>query len=150
MLRYRLRLEPDDNGTVLVTSPDLPIVTYGAGEAEALHNAVGAIHTIVESMMRARDDIPLPLGSASAGPCYDVSLQAELKIRLHQAMKAAGLTRVDLGDRLGLSRGSVDRLFRLASTSKIEQIEQAFAALGKSVMLDVKDVTGPKAFERAA
>ena len=150
MLRYRLRLEADDNGTVLVTSPDLPIVTYGAEETEALHNAVDAIHTIIESMMRASNDIPLPLESASAGPFYDLPLQAELKIRLHQALKSAGMTRADLVRRLGWNRVSVDRLFRLAYQSKIEQIEQAFAVLGKSLVIDIKDTDGSNALERAA
>lgn len=150
MLRYRLHLEPDDNGTVLVTSPDLPIVTYGVGETEALHNAVDAIDTIIESMMRARDDIPMPLESASGDQFYAVPLQTELKIRLHQALKAAGMTRADLVRRLGWNRESVDRLFRLAHQSKIEQIEQAFAALGKAVVIEVKDANGSKAFERAA
>ena len=150
MLRYRLRLEPDDNGTVLVTSPDLPIVTYGVGEAEALHNAVDAINTVIESMMRARDDVPLPLEGTSDDPFFGVPLQTEFKIRLHQAMKGAGLTRADLVRRLGWNRESVDRLFRLTHQSKIEQIEQAFAALGKSVFIEVKDDGRSNSFERAA
>ena len=150
MLRYRLRLEPDDNGTVLVTSPDLPIVTYGVGETEALHNAGDAINTIIESMMRARDDVPMPLQGASDDPFYGVPLQTELKIRLHQALKAADLTRADLVRRLGWNRESVDRLFRLAHQSKIEQIEQAFAALGKSVFIEIKDDSRSTSFERAA
>ena len=150
MLRYRLCFEPDDNGTVLVTSPDIPIVTYGVGETEALHNAVDAINTIIESMMRARDDVPMPLESASGDPFYGVPLQTELKIRLHQTLKAAGLTRADLTRRLGWNRESVDRLFRLAHKSKIEQIEQAFTALGKSVVIDVKEGSGSTSFERAA
>ena len=150
MLRYRLRLEPDDNGTILVTSPDIPIVTYGVGETEALRNAVDAINTIIESMMKARDDIPMPLESASDDPFYDVPLQTELKIRLHQALRAAGLTRADLVRRLGWDRESVDRLFRLAHQSKIEQIEQAFAALGKLVVIEVKEGSGSNSFGRAA
>ena len=130
-------LQPDDNGTVLVTSPDLPIVTYGVGETEALHNAADVVNTMIESMMSALEDVPMPLEIASCEPFYDVPLRTELNIRLHQALRAAGLTRADLVRRLGWTPEFVDRLFRLAHKSKIEQIEQAFAALGKSVVIEV-------------
>ena len=43
MLGYRIKLAPDDNGTVLVTCPALPeVTTFGADEADALRRAVGA------------------------------------------------------------------------------------------------------------
>ena len=151
MLRYRLRPEPDDNGTVLVTSPDIPIVTYGVGETEALQNAVDAIHyDHRESDESAGTTSPMPLEGAGDDPLYGVPLQTELKIRLHQALKAADLTRADLVRRLGWDRESLDRLFRLAHQSKIEQIEQAFAALGKSVFIEVRDDSRSTSFERAA
>ncbi len=82
MLRYRLRLEPDDNGTVLVTSPDLPIVTYGVGEDRGASQRRRCHQdTIIESMMRARDDVPMPPQGASGDPFYGVPLQTELKIQ---------------------------------------------------------------------
>ncbi len=139
MLRYRLHLEPDDNDTVLVTSPDLPIVTYGTDRAEALRNAAEAIDVVIESMMSAREDIPVPVFDDEIGvPFRAVSLQTELKVRLHQAMMAAGLTRADIVRRLGWNRESVDRLFRLDHNSRIEQIDQAFAALGRIVSIEVR------------
>ena len=111
MLRYRLHLEPDDDDTILVTSPDLPIVTYGADPAEALRNAAEAIDVVIESMMSAREDIPVPVFDDEIGvPFRAVSLQTELKVRLHQAMMAA----------------------------RIEQIDQAFAALGRIVSIEVR------------
>jgi antitoxin HicB len=139
MLRYRLHLEPDDNDTVVVTSPNLPIVTYGADRAEALRNAAEAIDVVIESMMSAREDIPVPVFDDEVGVSFRaVSLQTELKVRLHQAMMAAGLTRADIVRRLGWNRESVDRLFRLDHNSRIEQIDQAFAALGRIVSIEVR------------
>ena len=36
MLSYPVKLTPDDNGTILVTAPDLPEVsTFGADKADA-------------------------------------------------------------------------------------------------------------------
>jgi antitoxin HicB len=44
MIGYRIKLAPDDNGTVLVTCPALPeVTTFGEDEADALRRAVGAI-----------------------------------------------------------------------------------------------------------
>jgi predicted RNase H-like HicB family nuclease len=46
MVDYRVQLTPDDNGTFLVTCPQLPIVaTFGETEPEALRHAVDAIET---------------------------------------------------------------------------------------------------------
>ncbi len=42
MIRYRVELAPDDNGTIVVTSPDVPIVTYGEDRPSALRQAVDA------------------------------------------------------------------------------------------------------------
>jgi len=58
-LRYRLKLEPDDNDMILVTSPDLPIVTYGDTEASALSQAREAAKTILSSLMDAKENIPI-------------------------------------------------------------------------------------------
>jgi antitoxin HicB len=41
--------------------------------------------------------------------------------------------------RLSWNRESVDRLFRLDHASRLDQIEAAFKALGKSVALEVEE-----------
>jgi len=137
MLRYRLKLEPDDNGTVLVTSPDLPIVTYGETEDDAMMQAADAAQAVLESMMEAREDLPVPkIPKGDKSPLLRLPLQTLLKLQLYIAMRTEGLTRADLQRRLGWQRESIDRLFRLNHNSRIDQIEQAFHALGKAV--DIK------------
>ncbi len=140
MIRYRLTSEPDDNGTILVTSPDLPIVTYGDTMAEALKNAREAADVVVQSMIDAREVVPAPEVKDRDAPFVELGLQAEFKVRLHNALRTAGLTRADLQRALGWQRESVDRLFRLDHGSRLEQIEQAFRALGKQVAVSVTDV----------
>ena len=140
MIRFRLKLEPDDNGTVLVTSPDLPIATFGADEGEALRQARAAIHVLMESMISARDAVPIPSCEVEIGEAYHaVDLQTEMKLRLHNALLAAGLTRADLQRSLGWQRESIDRLFRLDHNSRLDQLEAAFKALGKGVMVSLSD-----------
>lgn len=143
MLAYRIKLEPDDNATLLATCPDLPgVVTFGEDRASALAHAVDAIETMVASMMAHNEAIPDP---GTGDPASDLALVrlpllTSLKILLYRALKEDGVTRAELARRLGWHRESVDRLFRVDHASKIEQIEAAFRALGREFAIEVKQV----------
>lgn len=142
MLRYRLNLEPDDNGTILVTSPDLPIVTFGENKLDAIGRAPDAIMAILASLIDAREEVPVPDFDTAGDPdiiFLSPTLQTEMKVRLHNALLAAGMTRADLQRRLGWKRESVDRLFRLDHGSRLDQLEQAFKALDKQIGVMVQD-----------
>jgi antitoxin HicB len=139
MLNYKVQLSPDDNGTVLVTCEQLPIVaTFGETEAEALGYAVDAIETALASMIDDGEDIPRPSRSAVGIPVR-LPLMTILKLQLYWALRTAGITRAELARRLSWKRESVDRLFRLDHRSRLEQLEAAFAVLGRAVDIDVKD-----------
>ena len=139
MLSYKVQMPPDDNGTVLVTCEQLPIVaTFGETEAEALRYAVDAIETALASMIDDGEDIPRPSRSAVGIPVR-LPLMTILKLQLYWALRTAGITRAELARRLGWKRESVDRLFRLDHRSRLEQLEAAFAVLGRTVDIDVKD-----------
>ena len=140
MLRYRLKLEPDDNGTILVTSPDFPVVTYGKDERSALRHAVDAIEILLASMIEAQEEIPPSSpGDHDTNAFVRLPLQTTLKVELYRALRSDDLSRADLQRRLGWQQESVDRLFRLDQNSKIEHLEEAFRALGKEVAVDVQD-----------
>lgn len=138
MLEYRIELSPDDNGTLLVTCPQLPIVaTFGETEEEARHHAVDAIETALASMIDDGEDIPVP--DRQPGTVVRLPLLTTLKVHLYWALREAGISRAELGRRLGWNRESVDRLFRLDHRSRLEQIEAAFRALGREVAVDVRE-----------
>ncbi len=139
MLGYRLKFQPDDNGTVLVTSPDFPLVTYGETTDDAMRNARDAVDMIVQSMLDAREPVPLGTDEPWNGLRMKLSTLASMKVELHQTMLALNLTRADLQRRLRWQRESVDRLFRLDHHSRLDQIDEAFEALGKVVLVDVRD-----------
>lgn len=139
MLNYHLVFELDDNGTILVTSPDFPLVSYGDTQSEALENAGDAAIAILQSMIDNREDIPLASKIARSGPVLQLPPQILLKVALHAALLSAGQTRADLQRKLSWQRESVDRLFRLSHKSKLDQITEAFTALGKVVDISVSD-----------
>jgi antitoxin HicB len=136
MLGYRIKLEPDDNGTLLVTCPALPeVTTFGDDEAGALRHAVGAIEEAIAARMAEGEDIPQ--GHQRGPHLARLPALAVLKIELYRQLREAGITRAELGRRLGWKRESIDRLFRLDHASRLEQLEAAFAALGHAVSVSV-------------
>jgi antitoxin HicB len=61
MLRYPIVLEWDDNGTLLVSFPDIPEAhTFGEDEADALARAQDALATALDARIRDHESIPRP------------------------------------------------------------------------------------------
>lgn len=138
MLAYPIDLTPDDNGTLLVRCPLLPmVVTFGEDEADARLYAVDAIETAIASLMADGEDVPIAERSDIPGTVRLPTLTA-VKVELYRALREAGITRAELARRLDWNRESVDRLFRLDHRSRFEQLEAALAVLGKRVELHVQ------------
>src|SRR5438046_5269233 len=54
---YPVELKRDDNGTILVTFPDVPgAITFGEDEKDALEHAVDALETMLLARMLDRKD----------------------------------------------------------------------------------------------
>jgi len=152
MIAYKVKLEPDDNDTLLVTCPDLPgVVTYGETRQAALAHAVDAIEEWIASLIGDGLAVPRPKHRATktrVNALMSTRLKRDeaivrlpaltaLKTELYWAVQDAGITRAELMRRLGWNRESVDRLFRLDHASRLEQIEAAFGALGRSVDVSI-------------
>jgi antitoxin HicB len=141
MLHYRIKLEPDDNGTLLVTSPDLPgMVTFGSDRADAIRRATDAIEEWLASAISDSGDIPPPSFPArlnSDDAIVHLSALTSLKVELYKALYDAKVTRAELARRLNWNRESVDRLFRLNHASRLAQIEAAAHALQRSMKVGI-------------
>ena len=139
MLAYPLVLERDDNGTLLVTFPDVPeAVTFGENEADAVERAVDALETMLAARIADQEDVPLP-SPAQERPCVVLSALATAKVLLYRTMREAGVSRGELAHRLGWQGQRVDRLLDLNHASPIDQIERALAALGKRLDVRMSD-----------
>jgi antitoxin HicB len=56
---YSVNVTLDDNGTVLVTCPDLPeVTTFREDEEDAIRRAADAIEEALAARMFRREDIP--------------------------------------------------------------------------------------------
>jgi len=58
---------------------------------------------------------------------------------LHEDAAAALARAVDLARRIGIPKTVIDRLFDLTHRTRLDQIEAAFAALGKRLAVQVED-----------
>lgn len=136
MLAYRIKLTPDDNGTLLVTCPALPeVTTFGEDRASAMRHAVDAIEEALAARIALGDAIPDGNGR---GPLVRLPALTTLKVELYRQLQRARITRAELARRLHWNRESVDRLFRLDHASRLDQIERAFRALGRSVNFSIE------------
>ena len=138
MLRYAVNLRPDDNDTVLVTFPDFPeATTFGEDREDALLRAVDALETAIQGRIGDREEVPLP--DAAAALAVELSIQASLKVLLYRAMRERDVRKANLARHLGWKAPQVDRLFDLRHASRLDQLEAAFAALGKRIEVVVSD-----------
>ncbi len=138
MLAYPIELTPDDNGTMLVTCPDLPeVTTFGETEAECREMARGAISEAVAARLSRFEDIPRP---GKGDLCVILPLQLAMKVDLFWQLQKAGKTRADLVRDLKWHRPQVDRLFDPNHATKLDRYEVAFAALGTLPDIVLRDL----------
>lgn len=136
MIAYPVILTPDDNGTLLVSSPDFPELTsFGDGVEDSLKRARGALLEAIEARICDREPVPSP----SAGKhLVELPAQAAVKVLLYQCMHRAGVRKADLARRMSLPRQEIDRILDLNHGTALPKIEQAFAALGKRLTVGVE------------
>lgn len=137
MFDYPVNLTPDD-GTVLVTFPDVPeAITFGMDEDEALLQAVDALETALSFYVDARKPLPAASKAKRGQKTVRPSALECAKLGVYQAMTEQGIKKAELARRLGWHMPQIDRLFDLRHASRLDQIEAAAAALGRHVEVRV-------------
>ncbi len=138
VLRYPVELEKADDG-VTITFPDMPYgVTFGKSKEEALLNAVDCLEEIIASLMQAKQDIPLP-NPAHKHHTVLLSPTFAAKVMLYTALREQHLTKAELARRLNWDYPQIDRLFDTHHNSKLSQLIQAAAVLGKTLVIGMED-----------
>jgi antitoxin HicB len=138
MLRYAVKLRRE-SGAIVVSFPDFPTVqTFGADESEALTRAEDAVETMLMGLIEDREPIPRPRSTAR-GKHVTLPALSEAKIELYTLMRASGIGKAELARRLHCHLPQVDRLLDLTHASRLDQLEQAFRAIGKRLQIAVAD-----------
>lgn len=134
MLNYPVTLTPDTNGTFLVGFPDFPEAnSVGEGKEDALTNAVDALETALSIYFDERRPVPLPSAAEAGDAVVALPALETAKVLIWNEMFERKLRKADLARMLNVHTPQVDRLFDLGHSSKIEFVEQAAKALGKTL-----------------
>lgn len=142
MFDYPVTLTPDDNGSILVTFPDIPeSITFGEDEDEALLNAIDALETGLSFYVEARKELPYPSEPERGQKTVRPSALECAKLGIYQSMMEQGIKKAALARRLGWHMPQIDRLLDLRHASKMEQIEAAANALGREVIVTIREVS---------
>lgn len=139
MLRYRVELSPDENGTLIAVIPAIPgAMTVGKDADEALDMALDAALTMLAAMMDDGEDIPQADEPETEQAFVELPPMAVVKMALYQAMKDQGVSQLKLAARLHTDPKSVRRLLDLFHASRWDHLEMALEALGYRVKVQVE------------
>ena len=138
-MRYPVTITPE-NGQFSVTFPDVPgAVTFGDTREEALDRAQDALLTVFDAYMKDRREIPEPSRAAKSAEMIEIPALDFAKIELYRAMRDARVGKTELAKRLDWHLPQVDRVLKMKHGSQFDQMESAFAALGKRLVIAVED-----------
>lgn len=135
-IKYPVTLIPVEEGGFVVEFPDLPGVTQGDTLEEALEAAEDCLVVAITSMIHEGEDVPEPTEGE-----HRVTLPEEvgLKLEFYRAFRASGVSRAELGRRLGWHGPQVRRLFDAGHSTRPVDLFRAFRAIGKRVGFVVED-----------
>ncbi|HJV00809.1 MAG TPA: type II toxin-antitoxin system HicB family antitoxin [Burkholderiaceae bacterium] len=138
MLTYPITLTQDSNDAYLVAFPDFQEAnSVGDTVDEALCEAVECLRTVVGMYMEDRRPVPLPSAPASGEHAVALPALETAKVLLWNEMLRQRLRKADLARLLNVHQPQIDRLFDLRHSSKVDQVEQAAAALGRRLNIEL-------------
>ena len=139
MLAYPANLLIETDG-MTVTFPDVPeAITCGDDLEEALRHAVDALEAGLSTYIDRRLDLPRPSKPKRGQRIVTPTALGTAKLALYLEMRAQKVTKAALARRLGCHMPQVDRLLDLSHSSRLEQVETALAALGKRLVVELRD-----------
>ena len=128
-------LIPAEEGGYIVNFPDLPNGWSQADDrAEALAQAQDLLEEIVLGRMAHGEDVPIAKRVAGR-PTVALPVLTAAKLEAYRAMRAAGLNKKQLAERLGWQPSQVTRLFDGRHASRLDQIEAALRVLGRRLVV---------------
>jgi antitoxin HicB len=141
-VEYPARFVRDkETGGFVVTFPDVrEAITEGESLEEAMRSAEEALELALTFYVEASKDLPQPGPLKRGIRMVSVPPLSEAKFILYEALRSAGIRKIELARRLGCSPSQVDRLLDIQHKSKLDQLQAAFAALGKRLSIHVQDL----------
>lgn len=130
-MRYAVQIVQD--GTrYSVECRDFPeLHTAGDTVEDALKEAGDAIETVMMIYIDGQRTIPTASAKKDGEHWAYVSSLSAAKALLWNEFKRQGITKSELGKRIGIDLKGIEYLFDIMHNTKMERIDAAFEALGK-------------------
>jgi len=143
MYRYLAFFEPcaDIPGSYTVTFPDVPgAITQGDSIADAKEMAADALEIMLGTYIEKGADLPAAKTKRGKNARWiEPSALAQMKLALYVEFRKAHVSKTGLARKMGIAKQQIDRLFDLQHSSRVEQLEAAFRAIGKTLAISVED-----------
>jgi antitoxin HicB len=137
---FPARLEPDEEGRLVVHFPDLPeALTDGADEAEALAEAADCLSEALAGRINRGEEIPPPSRLRRRQHWVSPDPIMALKAALYSALRARKMTLAELARRLDVEDRKVARLVDPRAASSLTSLETALSALGYAIAIEVHE-----------
>ena len=138
---YKALFEPGDRrGNVVVSFPDVPeAITQGRGEADARAMAEEALGLVLLTYLERGKALPKP--RARGRKLVDVAVAPDVaaKLAVLEAFKGAGISKSELGRRIGKDEKEVRRILDPKHATKLPALTAALRALGKRLVVGVME-----------
>ncbi|WP_273794217.1 type II toxin-antitoxin system HicB family antitoxin [Brucella intermedia] len=138
---FRANVEADPDGGFLVTFPDVPeAITHGSDMLEAVTNASEALGLALRGYVADGNELPKPTYKGNANS-IEIPVEASdaLKLAVVDAFYAARISKTELARRLGKMETEARRILDPDHPTKLPLLEAALAALGKQVVVTIRD-----------
>lgn len=136
---YAVRLAPAKAGGFVVTCRDLPqLVTQGDDLAHALDEAADAMDEVFAAYIQGGLMLPAPSRPQRGERLVSPPAETMAKAALCVAMRDAGITKVQLAQRMGIDEKEVRRLLDPHYGSKVPRIAQAINVLGRRLVIGLE------------
>ncbi len=89
--------------------------------------------------MLEREDIPTPSRPRRGQVLIPLPTLAAAKVALYRTMREKGVSKAELARRMRCDMQQVRRLLKIGHGSRLDQLDAAFAALDKRLILEVSD-----------
>jgi antitoxin HicB len=137
---FPARLEPDEDGRLVVHFPDLPeALTDGADEAGALAEAADCLSEALAGRINRGEDIPPPSRLRRGQHRVSLDPTMALKAALYSALRTRRMTVADLARRLDIDYRQAARLVDPRAAGKLTSLEAALSALGYAIAIEVHE-----------
>ena len=136
---YAARFVSGDEGGIVVSFPDVPeAVTQGDNEADALTQAVEALGmALLTYPLRGR---AVPLAKKERKGLVPIAVQPDMaaKIAVLEAFRASGMSKSELGRRLGRDEKEIRRILDPRHNTKLSTLTNALRHLGQQLVIGVR------------